>query len=82
MYWYFSASVGHIQGLRWLLESLAEANDDRQADNSNEAIPLLPLEEHSIKAMEDHHFLNFIAKMGLAPPSNEQVESKSKLDHC
>ena len=71
-----------MKGLGWLLESLAEANDDRQADNSNEAIPLLPLEEHSIKAMDDHNFLNFIAKMGLTPPSNEQVKLGLDVVYC
>ena len=56
-----------------MLESLREAKDDRQSDDTAEAIPLLPLAEESIRAMDDHHFLNFIARMGLTPPANEQV---------
>lgn len=56
-----------------MLDSLCEAKDDRQSDDTSEAIPLLPLTEDSIKAMDDHNFLNFIAKMGLTPPANEQV---------
>jgi len=57
-----------------LLDSLCEAKDDRQSDDTSEAIPLLPLTEDSIKAMDDHNFLNFIAKMGLTPPANEQEQ--------
>lgn len=65
--------AGHKEGLVWLLDCLREAREDRQDDEANEAIPLLPLTEPSVAAMEDHNFLNFMAKMGLAPPSNEQV---------
>lgn len=70
--------AGRKEGLVWLLECLRETRQDRlDGDDGagDEAIPLLPLSDSSIDAMEDHNFLNFIAKLGLAPPSNEQVRS-------
>lgn len=56
-----------------MVECLEETLEDRQDEESDEAIPLVPLAEGAIAAMEDHTFLRFIAKMGLAPPANEQV---------
>ena len=71
--------AGHKEGLAWLVDCLREAREDRDAgeDDAHEAIPLLPLTEPSVAATEDHNFLNFMAKMGLAPPANEQVRRPS-----
>ena len=68
--------TGRKEGLTWLLECLEETLEDRQDEGGDEAIPLVPLTENAIAAMEDHTFLRFIAKMGLAPPANEQVSFK------
>lgn len=52
---------------------LSETLEDREDGEGDEAIPLVPLTDISNDAMEDHTFLKFIAKLGLAPPANEQV---------
>lgn len=68
--------TGHKEGLTWLLDCLREAREDRQeedGDDAAEAIPILPLTEAAVTATEDHNFLTFMAKLGMAPPANEQV---------
>jgi hypothetical protein len=70
----FHCFTGRREGLQWLLECLQEAHEDRVADeDSVESVPLLPLSVAATAAMDDHRFLNFIGKLGLAPPSSEQV---------
>lgn len=68
--------AGRKEGLDWLLACLRETFADRMDDEDDadaEAIPLLPLDDAARSAMDDHHFLKFIAQMGIAPPANEQV---------
>ncbi|KAI9554386.1 putative TIMEOUT/TIM-2 protein [Daphnia sinensis] len=65
---------GRKEGLAWLAECLSEALEDRQDGECDEAIPLVPLTDCAIASMEDHTFLKFIAKLGLAPPANEQEQ--------
>lgn len=65
--------AGRKEGLAWLAECLSEALEDREDGECDEAIPLVPLTDCAIASMEDHTFLKFIAKVGLAPPANEQV---------
>ena len=70
----FHCFTGGREGLQWLVECLQEAHEDRVADeDSVESVPLLPLSVAATAAMDDHRFLNFIGKLGLAPPSSEQV---------
>lgn len=56
-----------------MVECLSETLEDREDGEGDEAIPIVPLTDISNDAMEDHTFLKFIAKLGLAPPANEQV---------
>ncbi len=71
--------AGRKEGLAWLAECLSETLEDREEDGGgDEAIPLVPLTETAIASMEDHTFLKFIAKMGLAPPANEQVRRRPR----
>ncbi|KZS05201.1 putative TIMEOUT/TIM-2 protein [Daphnia magna] len=65
---------GRKEGLAWLAECLSEALEDRDDGECDEAIPLVPLTDCAIASMEDHTFLKFIAKVGLAPPANEQEQ--------
>ena len=64
---------GHKEALKWFLDCLRDALQDRQIEAVDESIPLLPISDESVSAMDDHIFLNFIAKLGMSPPSNEQV---------
>lgn len=65
--------AGRTESLAWLVECLTETLEDREDGDVDEAIPLVPLTDCAIASMEDHTFLKFIAKVGLAPPANEQV---------
>ncbi|EFX80319.1 putative TIMEOUT/TIM-2 protein, partial [Daphnia pulex] len=66
---------GRKEGLAWLVECLSETLEDREdGEGDEEAIPIVPLTDISNDAMEDHTFLKFIAKLGLAPPASEQEQ--------
>ncbi len=57
-----------------MVECLSETLEDREdGEGDEESIPIVPLTDISNDAMEDHTFLKFIAKLGLAPPASEQV---------
>ena len=38
-------------------------------------VPLVPLTEENETAMEDEVFLDFLKRLGIAPPANEQVNN-------
>ena len=57
-----------------MLECLSETHEDRvnDQDAGTESVALVPVAPPATKAMDDHRFLNFIRKSGLAPPASEQ----------
>ena len=61
------------EALRWVSSSLEEVADDREADDEEDSIPLVPLSEEATTAMENTQFLKLLTALGLYPPSGEQV---------
>lgn len=65
--------------LRWVSLSLQEVADDREVDGQEEIIPLVPISEEAMTAMENPEFLKLLTALNIVPPSDEQVcfEAKS-----
>ncbi|CAK9829894.1 Protein timeless homolog [Anthophora retusa] len=59
------------EALEWLKESLQDVLDDRD-EESSEGIPLVPLTDYSVAAMDSPSFQKLIRAMGFAPPADEQ----------
>jgi len=57
--------------LLWLVESLEEAADDLDVDESD--IPLLPLTDECMMAVNDGDFQEAMKLLGIHKPSNIQV---------
>ncbi|XP_071443997.1 uncharacterized G-patch domain protein DDB_G0278987-like [Hetaerina americana] len=61
-------SSGFSNALEWLVECLEEAAEDEE----EEAVPLLPISEDAIVAMEDANFLKVLKILGIVEPNEEQ----------
>ncbi|XP_046407332.1 protein timeless homolog [Ischnura elegans] len=59
---------GYSEALEWLMESLNEAAEDE----GEESVPLLPISENAILAMEDANFLKVLMLHGIVEPDGEQ----------
>jgi hypothetical protein len=57
----------------WVSSSLEEVAGDREADGNEEPVPLVPLSEEAMTAMEEPQFLKLLTSLDLVPPSGEQV---------
>jgi len=62
-----------MEAVRWVSSSMEEAADDREVDDEEDSIPLVPLSEEATTAMENTQFLKLLTALGLCPPSDEQV---------
>uniref|UniRef100_A0A2H8TU68 Protein timeless n=1 Tax=Melanaphis sacchari TaxID=742174 RepID=A0A2H8TU68_9HEMI len=63
--------------LHWLVESLDEAADDLDVDESD--IPLLPLSDECMTAVNDIDFQEMMQILGLHRPSSIQVTQKNPI---
>ncbi|KAK9879043.1 hypothetical protein WA026_003849 [Henosepilachna vigintioctopunctata] len=63
--------AGMNEALNWLKESFEDAIEDYE-DDADEGIPLVPIMDHAVKAMEDEDFHNLLLALGIAKPSDEQ----------
>ncbi|KAH3702502.1 hypothetical protein DPMN_077525 [Dreissena polymorpha] len=52
-------------------------SDDSGDDDEDVGVPLVPLTEENETAMEDEVFLDFLKRLGIAPPANEQLTCPS-----
>lgn len=66
------------EALDWLKESISDAIEDFE-DDTEEGIPLVPIMDYSISAMENTYFQDMLQAMGISKPSNEQVRIYSFL---
>lgn len=57
--------------LQWIKESLEEAMEDRD-EESTEGIPLVPLSDESMIAMDLPNFQRLLRAIGIEPPADEQ----------
>ncbi|PNF20163.1 hypothetical protein B7P43_G00608, partial [Cryptotermes secundus] len=65
-------NAGMTAALRWVSSSLQEVADDREADGEEEIIPLVPITEEAMTAMENPQFLKLLTALNIVPPSDEQ----------
>jgi hypothetical protein len=61
------------EAVSWVSSSLEEVAADREADGNDEPVPLVPLSEEAMTAMEQPQFLKLLTALDLVPPSDEQV---------
>ncbi|XP_060554622.1 protein timeless homolog [Ruditapes philippinarum] len=63
---------GYKDQIAWIQRGLNRTADDREEEDEDVGVPIVPLTEENETAMEDKMFLSFLSKIGLAPPANEQ----------
>ena len=69
------------EALKWLAESLEEVALDQEAegyDPQGEGIPLVPISQESVEAMDSKLFKKVLQGVGVVPPFDEQVFDKPK----
>ncbi|XP_018375486.1 PREDICTED: protein timeless homolog [Trachymyrmex cornetzi] len=59
------------EALEWIKESLQDVLDDRD-EESSEGIPLVPLTDYSLAAMDSPSFQKLLRAMGFVPPADGQ----------
>ncbi|KAG5333986.1 TIM protein, partial [Acromyrmex charruanus] len=59
------------EALEWIKESLQDILDDRD-EESSEGIPLVPLTDYSLAAMDSPSFQKLLRAMGFVPPADGQ----------
>ena len=59
----------------WIQRSMQEVADDREADQDEEPIPVVPMTEETENAMDNTVFQKLLKKLGVTPPANEQVRN-------
>lgn len=61
--------------LEWLRESFTDAAEDIDVDPETDesGIPLVPILDCSVTAMEDGRFQNVLLAFGVVKPADEQV---------
>lgn len=63
------------EALEWLKESFSDAIEDFDDDETTEGIPLVPIMDYAVNAMENKDFLDALKSLGICSPSDEQVSS-------
>ncbi|KAJ3665894.1 hypothetical protein Zmor_001358 [Zophobas morio] len=64
---------GLEEAVEWLKESLADAIEDFEDDDSCEGIPLVPIMDYAVNAMENADFQETLKALGIVEPFDEQV---------
>lgn len=68
------------EALEWLKDSFCDAAEDfneGDGDGTGEGIPLVPIMDYAVNAMENKDFLDVLKSLGVCPPADEQVSSGS-----
>ncbi|XP_053408285.1 protein timeless homolog isoform X2 [Mercenaria mercenaria] len=63
---------GYKDQLAWIQRGLNRTAGDREEEDEDVGVPIVPLTEENETAMEDEVFLSFLSKIGMAAPANEQ----------
>ncbi|KRT83701.1 hypothetical protein AMK59_3626, partial [Oryctes borbonicus] len=74
---------GMSDALEWLRESFSDAADDIEADPETDetGIPLVPILDCSVTAMDDTQFQRLLLAFGIAKPADEQ-ETYWRIPNC
>ncbi|KAL3279148.1 hypothetical protein HHI36_016662 [Cryptolaemus montrouzieri] len=59
------------EALEWLKESFSDAIEDFD-DDTDEGIPLVPIMDYAVNAMDNNDFQNFLLGLGISKPFDEQ----------
>ncbi len=70
--------------IEWLKTTLSDEADDREAEDvdGDEGVPILPLTEDCILAMEKEKFLKLMKLLEIAPPGIEIWQEKKLFYDC
>ena len=71
----FVFGLGFGGSVIWIQRSMQEVADDREADQDEEPIPVVPMTEETENAMDNTVFQKLLKKLGVTPPANEQVRN-------
>lgn len=64
------------EALEWLKESFSDAIEDFDDDDeAADGIPLVPIMDYAVNAMENKDFLDALKTLGICSPADEQVSS-------
>lgn len=61
------------EALEWLRESLCDALEDFESDDSCEGIPLVPIMDYALNAMDNDNFKQILHAVHICEPFDEQV---------
>lgn len=65
-----------FEALNWVRESIGDAIEDFE-DGNDEGIPLVPIMDYAMNAMESSEFQQMLLALGLCSPTDEQVENRA-----
>ncbi len=65
------------ESVQWIISSLEEVIEDMDEDESD--VPILPLADFSIKAMDNSVFQSLLTVIGIKPPSDIQVSDSDEV---
>ncbi|EEZ99220.1 protein timeless homolog isoform X1 [Tribolium castaneum] len=63
---------GMSEALEWLKDSFSDAVEDFENDDGCEGIPLVPIMDYAVNAMENADFIETLKALGVAEPFDEQ----------
>lgn len=63
------------EALEWLKDSFSDAVEDFENDDGCEGIPLVPIMDYAVNAMENADFIETLKALGIAEPFDEQVRA-------
>ena len=80
--WQLLYVTGINSAVRWLQGEMTSVAGDREEDDHNEPIALVPILEEQENAMDNITFHSLLRKLGIKEPANEQVCMQSTSAIC
>ena len=69
-----SVEGGNETPLKWLKKCFDDEKEDREEDSDFQDVPILPMTEECIVAMERTSFTNFLKFLQLTPPNDQVIK--------
>ena len=69
-----SLEGGNETPLKWLQKCFDDEKEDREEDSDFQDVPILPMTEECIVAMERTSFTNFLKFLQLTPPNDQVIK--------
>lgn len=70
--------------LKWIVENMTEAAEDLEQEldlDNNEGVPLVPIGEEDVLAMDNALFKRTLTALGIQKPANEQVNKSFNTNY-